>query len=340
MRSSLLVDSLRFGVNNSATMNEKIIFVFPGQGSQYVGMGADVFQDFAAARHVYQEVSDAARRDVAKISFSGTAAELNKPDNTSLCTFAHSVAIARVIEDEYKMPVYNIAYAIAGHSMGQYSALHCAGSLSLQDAVDILAARSSYMSLISAKGGMVAVVGLEYDVVKAALRATIGCGYAEISNHNARDQFIVSGENAALDAFIEKAKEYGARLVRKLNVSIPAHCALMSGAEEKLRKTLSGINIDAPKTNWFSNQTANTMSNPMDVRDALADQMTNGVRWYEIMQQFPRYKITSAYELGPGRTLSGLINRSDVGCAAMPTDKSMNVKQMLHCLEYQIAKQH
>lgn len=321
-------------------MNEKIIFVFPGQGSQYVGMGADVFRDFAAARYVYEEVSDVVRRDVAKISFDGPAAELNRPDNTSLCTFAHSVAIARVIEAEYKMPLYEIAYAMAGHSMGQYSALCCAGSVSLDDTVKMLAARSSYMSMAGNRGGMVAVVGLEYDIVKAALRSTVGRGYAEISNHNARDQFIVSGENGALDAFMAKAREYGARMVRRLNVSIPAHCALMSGAEEKLRKSLLNINIAAPKTNWFSNQTARTMSNPMDVRDALADQMTHGVRWYEIMQQFPQYKIVAAYELGPGRTLSGLINRANVGCVAAQTDNAQNVRQMLSWLSQIVIQRH
>ena len=310
-------------------MQDKIIFVFPGQGAQYVGMGADVYHDFASARYAFEQVSDISKRDMAKICFSGSQAELNTPENTSLATFAHSVAIANVIEGEYGVPLHTIAYAMAGHSMGQYSALHCVGSMKMEDAVQMLAARAAYMQDVAGCGGMAAIVGLNKDEIDQCMVAAAGLGYAQISNHNARDQFVISGHNVALDAIVENAQKRGARIAKRLNVAIPAHCALMSGAEKLLRARMDKIQFEAPRTNWYSNQTANFMSNPRDVRDALCNQMTHGVRWLEIMETFPTYNINRAYELGPGRTLTGLIKRANVGCVARQTDTAENVRGVL-----------
>lgn len=310
-------------------MQDKIIFVFPGQGAQYVGMGADIYRDFVSARYIFEQVSDISKRDITKICFDGPQSELNTPENTSLATFAHSVAIANVIEGEYGVPLYTLAYAMAGHSMGQYSALHCVGSMKMEDAVQMLAARASYMQDANGAGGMAVIVGLDKDAVDQCMVAAAGLGYAQISNHNARDQFVISGHNAALDAIVENAQKRGARIAKRLNVAVPAHCALMSGAENLLRARMDKIQFDAPKTNWYSNQTANFMSNPRDVRDALCNQMTHGVRWLEIMETFPIYNINRAYELGPGRTLTGLIKRANVGCGARQTDTSSNVRVVL-----------
>jgi len=312
-------------------MNEKIIFVFPGQGAQYSGMAKDVFNEFAAARYAFEEISELANRNIAQICFTTAPDELRRPENTSLATFAHSVSIARVIEGEFGIPLYEIGYAMAGHSMGQYSALHCAGSLNMADAVNILSARSAYMSMTDRDGGgMICIVGLDKNQVEECLLAANGHGYAAISNHNSRSQFTVSGQNAALDAVLKAAQAHGARVAKRLNVSVPAHCELMRGAQHLLRQRLAHIDVKAPKTNWFSNQTANTMCNPSDVREALADQMTHGVRWLEIMEKFPSYNITRGYELGPGQTLTRLINRANVGCRAAATDTVKNVSVMLN----------
>ncbi len=315
-------------------MKENVIFVFPGQGSQYVGMAQDMFKDFATMRYTFQQVSDLAHKDIAKICFHGTKEELNSPENTSLATLAHSVAAARVIQGEYGVPMHAIAYAMAGHSMGQYSALHCAGSLAMDDTVRLLSARSSYMD-ISGKngGGMIGIVGLGENQIQEILMLAQEYGYAAISNHNAHDQFIISGENDALNVVLENARARGARIAKRLNIAIPAHCVLMRGAEELLRTKLQHININAPKTNWFSNHTANFMHNPTDVKNALANQMTHGVRWMEIMEKFPAYNITRAYELGPGHTLTRLINRAQVGCVALPTDNGRELRIVLKDLE-------
>ncbi|MBO5946552.1 MAG: ACP S-malonyltransferase [Alphaproteobacteria bacterium] len=292
-------------------------------------MGADICREFASAWYVFEQVSDIAKRDMAKICFDGPQSELNTPENTSLATFTHSVAIAHVIENEYGMPLHTLAYAMAGHSMGQYSALHCVGSMKITDAVQMLAARATYMQNVAGEGGMAAIVGLGKDEIEQCMVAAAGLGYAQISNHNARDQFVISGHNVALDAIVENAQKRGARIAKRLNVAVPAHCALMSNAEKLLRARMDSILFEAPKTNWYSNQTANFMSNPRDVRDALCNQMTHGVRWADIMETFPTYNITRAYELGPGRTLTGLIKRANVGCVSRQTDTASNVRTVL-----------
>ena len=294
-----------------------------------MGMGVDLFHDFVSVRYVFQQVSDIAKRDIAKICFDGSWLELNRPENTSLATFTHSVAIASVVENEYGVPLHAIAYAMAGHSMGQYSALSCVGSMKIEDVVQMLVARATYMQDVPGNGGMVAIVGLDKDKVEQCLVNAAGLGYAQISNHNARDQFVISGYNDALDAIVDSAQRLGARIAKRLNVSVPAHCALMSGAEKMLRARMERIQFEAPKTNWYSNQTASFMSNPRDVRDALCNQMTHGVRWLDIMETFPQYNITRAYELGPGRTLTGLIKRANVGCMARSTDCVNNVRMVL-----------
>ncbi len=320
-------------------MTEKIIFVFPGQGAQYVGMGRGMYRDYAVARYTLEQVGDIAHRDIRKISLDGPESELNTPENTSLATFAQSVATARVIEHEFGMPLHAIAYAMAGHSMGQYSALHCVGSLAIGDAVRMLAARSAYMGFACVKdAGMAAIVGMDHDKLMYVMRTADATGYAEISNHNAIDQFVVSGQRVALQAIVDNALKNGARLAKILNVSVPAHCALMQPAADQMRILVDKIPVDSPKTNWFSNQTGNVMSNPQDVKDALVDQLTHGVRWYEIMQNFPVYNITQAYELGPGTTLSRLIRRAGVGGHAWRTDGGTNLRDVLTALSNHLSR--
>jgi len=310
-------------------MIERKVFVFPGQGAQYVGMGKDVCAEFPAARYTFQEICDLTHTDIANICFYGPADALNKPTNTSLGTLAHSVAIARAIESEFGKPLYELGDAMVGHSLGQYSALHCAGAIDMKDTAHLVSARSLYMSMGSGATGMIAIVGLDRAQIEKLLFLAVGRGFAAVSNHNARDQFIISGENAALDAIMAVAPAYGARIVRRLNISVPAHCALMQPAAIKMRNHLEHIDVMPPKTMWFSNQTADLMFAPDEVKDALIAQMTHGVRWYDIMNRFPKYKITRSYELGPGCTLTRLISRAGVGVRATHTDSAANVRGVI-----------
>lgn len=315
-------------------MQENTVFVFPGQGAQYVGMCKDIFHQFAVARHTFEHVSDLTHRDIGRICFDGPDAQLNNPENTSLATFAHSVSIAHVLQAECGRPLYNIADAMVGHSMGQYSALYCVGSMNFDDAVSVLAARSNYMSLASTGGaGMIVIIGLPKETVESFLRTSQRYGYAEFANFNARDQFVISGQNAALNIILDMATSNGAKIARRLNVGVPAHCDLMAKAGVMLREKLEHINMSAPKATWFSNQTATPMQHVRDIKNSLIDQMTSGVHWLEIMENFPQYNITRAYELGPGRVLSRLICRAKVGVRAMHTDVLSNVRSMISELQ-------
>lgn len=307
-----------------------MIFLFPGQGAQYVGMGSDLWRDFARARYVYEEISDVVKRDVANICFNGPTDVLNRPENTSLGTLAHSVAIARILESEFQRPLYEIGFAMSGHSLGQYSALCCAGSMSLAETANLVAKRSGYMSMTGRDGGgMICIVGLNKEQVEKLLLQGVGRGFAAISNYNAADQFIISGDNPALDAILVAATRNGARIACRLNVAIPAHCALMEPAKIMMQRILEKIDLQEPKTNWFSNHTANIMCAPDQIKLALANQMTHGVRWKEIMDKFPSYNITRAYELGPGRTLARLVMRNVPGCRTMNTDNVKNVRAVI-----------
>lgn len=312
---------------------DRNIFVFPGQGAQYIGMGQKLCEEFPAAHYTFQEIDDITARNISDICFNGPADVLNIPVNTSLGTLAHSVAIARVIESEFGMPLYEIADAMVGHSMGQYSALHCAGSMTISDAAKLVSARSLYMSMNHAGAGMIAIVGLNLRQVEKLLMLAVGRGFAAISNHNAADQFIISGEDDALDAILAGAAAQGARIARRLNIAVPAHCALMAPAALKMRNRLARVKLCDPKTDWFSNQTADLMHDAADIKKSLIDQMTNGVRWYEIMLKFPKYHITHSYELGPGATLTRLIGRAGVGVRAMRSDTVPNVRDVLAAIE-------
>lgn len=311
---------------------DRSVFVFPGQGAQYVGMGAKLCDEFPVARYAFQEIDDITSRRISKICFRGPTDVLNQPVNTSLGTFAHAVAVARVVENEFGMPLYEIADAMVGHSLGQYSALHCAGSISLSDAAKLVSARSLYMSMGRGGAGMIAIIGLTKPQVEKLLFRAVGHGFAAISNHNGRDQFIISGEDEALAEIMAGATAHGARVARRLNIAVPAHCALMAPAAIKMRNRLARVRVCSPRVDWFSNQTADLMTNVADVKQSLIDQMTNGVRWYDIMQKFPHYNITRSYEFGPGATLTRLIKRADIGVRAMHTDTAMNVISVMRAI--------
>ncbi|MDE5615954.1 MAG: ACP S-malonyltransferase [Alphaproteobacteria bacterium] len=311
---------------------DRTIFVFPGQGAQYVGMGRELCKEYQVARYTFEEIDDITSRHISKICFRGPESILNRPVNTSLGTFAHAVAISRVIEVEMGMPLYDIGDAMVGHSLGQYSALHCVGSLTLHDAAKLVSARSLYMSMGRGGVGMIAIIGLNKHQVENLLFLAVGRGFAAISNHNARDQFIISGEDDALDAILAGATAQGARIARRLNIAVPAHCALMAPAAIKMRNRLARVKVVAPRSDWFSNQTADLMSAPADVKQSLIDQMTNGVRWYDIVQKFPAYNIKRSYELGPGATLTRLITRAKVGVRAMHTDSAANVRAVINAI--------
>lgn len=317
-------------------MKEKVAFLFPGQGAQYKGMCSDLYAEYPVVRRVFEQISDISHHDIKKMCFESSDVELRQPDKASLSTFTHSISIARVLETQLGYDLNEIGNSIVGHSMGQYSALCCVKSISLKDSVEILMARSSYTMQATQKNtsaGMVCVAGLQEWQVQDMIDSAHDKGFAAIANRNLRDQFVISGENSVLDEVLDLAKVKGAKIAKRLAVSIPAHCILMQSAADLMAERLKTVTVNAPNMNWFSNETANVMSNPNDIKEALVKQMIHGVNWVGIMERFPEYNITMAYELGPGKVLSGLVKRGNVGCVAKNTDKLPGVQLMCEELE-------
>ncbi len=319
-------------------MKEKLIFVFPGQGAQHVGMCKDIYDNFQPVRETFQNISDIANKDIANLCFNGTTDDLKKPVNSSLCIFTHSVAVGHLIEQEFKKPLYEIAYALSGYSLGQYPALYFADSIPLEETVRGLASNAFYVSNTDKSGGMACVMGLFKNQLDDILEKAKPFGFVAVSNYNLKNQFVVSGETDALLKVIEISKQYGAKIAKMLDAAIPVHCELMRNSENKLIEKLKKVNIKPPKTNWFSSTTGNVMGSVDDVKATLAHQMTKGVRWLDVMEKFPAYNIKYAYELGPGTSLTGLIKRADVGCTVSHTDNMKFVQKMLTELENIIVK--
>lgn len=269
-------------------------FLFPGQGSQKLGMG----RDFAKAG-VFDEVDDALGFKLSDIMWGDDAAELNKTENTQPALLAASVAAFRALPDRD-------AAFVLGHSLGEYSALVCAESLSLRDGARLLRARGLAMKE-AAGGAMMAVLGLDLAAV-GEICAAIPDLY--VANDNCPGQVVVSGTRAAIDAAGEKFAAKGAKRAIPLAVSVPAHCPLMRPARDKMEALLTEIEISAPKIPFVSNRTALVDSDPVEIKKHLAEQMVNGVRFRECVLFLAASGVDSAFELGSGAVLSGLVKRT------------------------------
>lgn len=320
-------------------MKDNVIFLFPGQGAQYSGMCRDIYREYAVVRHVFELISDYAHQNIQDMCFSCTNTDLMRPDRASLTTLAHSVSVIEIIKDYFKSDLNMIAGYAAGHSMGQYSALYAVESMSLPDTVRVLKERSAQaMNVGGNNGGMICIVGLSKPLVDDLIDSVSGQGFAAVANYNLHNQFVISGENIALDALLERAKVAGAKIAKRLSVSIPAHCKLMKPLQSSMRKCLESVPIKTPKMTLFSNETGDVISNPQHIKDSLANQMCNGVNWVGIMDKFPSHNIVHAYELGPGKVLSGLVNRANVNCVAQYTNNLENVRAVCRQLECIIAQ--
>lgn len=308
-------------------MQEKIILLFPGQGAQYPGMCQDIYREYACVRHVFELVSDYSRENIKNMCFNFTSADLMRPDRASLTTFTASMSMVAVIKDYFKSDLDAITDYVAGHSMGQYSALCAADSVCFPDTVRVLKERSLHTMFITGhEKGMICIVGLDRQQIDNLIDSVQNKGFAAVANYNSYDQFVISGENKVLDLLLYKAKIKGAKIAKRLNVSIPAHCKLMKPVQKLMRDSLNNVAIKSPRIPLFSNETANLISEPEHIKDALVKQICNGVNWVGIMNKFPEYNIVHAYELGPGKVLSGLVNRANVGCVAQNMGTLANIR--------------
>jgi [acyl-carrier-protein] S-malonyltransferase len=286
-------------------------FVFPGQGSQTVGMGKALCDEFAVARAVFDEVDDALGEKLSAVIFDGPIETLTLTENAQPALMAVSLAAIRVLQAEAGLDLARDAQFVAGHSLGEYSALAAAGTFSIADAARLLRTRGQAMqkAVPVGVGAMAALIGLEFDsVVTLAAEAAQG-QVCQAANDNGGGQVVVSGDKAAVERAVEIAKAKGAKRAMLLPVSAPFHCALMQPAAEVMARALAQVTVNAPAVPVVSNVLASPISDPQAIVDALVKQVTGTVRWRESVAFMAQAGVTTFYEVGAGKVLSGLIKR-------------------------------
>jgi [acyl-carrier-protein] S-malonyltransferase len=293
--------------NENVADRGKIAFVFPGQGSQHVGMGKDLCEQFAAAKQVFAEAEEALHFDIARLCFSGPEAELKLTQNTQPAILTASIAALRVLESETPVrPDF-----VAGHSLGEYSALVCAGAFRFDDAVRIVRERGRLMqeAVPAGEGAMAVVMGLEMDAVQSLCAEAAADEVVAPANYNGGGQIVIAGARNAVARASLLAKERGAKRVQDLPVSAPFHCQLMRPAAEGLSDILSGVSIATFSVGVVSNVAAEVNLDPGQVKSLLAEQAVRPVRWEESVRKLEALGCTRAFEIGPGKVLKGLIKR-------------------------------
>ncbi len=298
-----------------------IAFIFPGQGSQSVGMGVDLAEAFASAREVFQEVDDALGQKLFALMKEGPEGDLTLTENAQPALMAVSLAVTRTLEKEFGIGVDRAAF-VAGHSLGEYSALAAAGAITLADTARLLKLRGQAMqrAVPVGEGAMASLIGPKTDLALAEAAAAAGSevGVCVVANDNNNGNVVISGSKAAVDKAIEKAKELGARAI-PLNVSAPFHCPLMQPAADEMAEALSRTTIIAPRTPLVANVTAAPVHDPDVIRKLLVEQVTGRVRWRESMTWLATEGgITRFAEAGAGKVLSGMAKRIAPDSEATP----------------------
>ncbi|MFZ5791763.1 MAG: ACP S-malonyltransferase [Pseudomonadota bacterium] len=292
-------------------------FVFPGQGSQAVGMGRALAEAFPAARHVLEEVDDALGQHLSRLIAEGPEAELTLTENAQPALMAVSMAVLRVLTSEGRFRLREKAAFVAGHSLGEYSALAAAGALSLADAARLLKRRGRAMqrAVPVGEGAMAALLGLDRDAAEEIVAEAREQRTAEevigVANDNAPGQVVVSGHKAAVERAVAVAAARGARRSVMLPVSAPFHCALMRPAAEEMREALADTAIMMPEVPVVANVTAAPVSDPETIRRLLVEQVTGLVRWRESVLAMKAAGVEELIEVGAGKVLTGLTKRID-----------------------------
>jgi [acyl-carrier-protein] S-malonyltransferase len=296
-----------------------VAFVFPGQGSQAVGMGKALGANFAPARQVFETVDEALGDRLSAIIFEGPADTLTLTQNAQPALMAVSLAVMRVLEAEAGLDLKRDAQFVAGHSLGEYSALAAAGAFSLADTARLLRTRGQAMqkAVPVGAGAMAALIGLELDTAAAVAAEAAGPQVCQAANDNGGGQVVVSGDKAAVERAVEIAKAKGAKRAMLLPVSAPFHCALMQPAADVMAEALSQVSVNRPVVPVVSNVLAKPVSEPREIVQALVRQVTGTVRWRESVMFMAHSGVDRFYEAGAGKVLSGLIKRIADGASAV-----------------------
>ena len=309
-------------------------FVFPGQGSQAVGMGKALADAFPVAREVFQEVDDALAQKLSKIMFEGPMEELTLTANTQPALMANSVAIMMVLQAEGGLDLGVSAELIAGHSLGEYSALAAAGSLDLADTARLLKLRGEVMqaAVPAGEGAMAALLGLDLDAAKEAAAEGAGDDVCDVANDNAPGQVVVSGTKAAVERAIEVAKAKGARRAILLPVSAPFHCSLLQPAADAMEVAFESIAMSAPVVPLVSNVTASLVADPIRIKQLLVQQVTATVRWRECVLAMSAAGVNELIEIGCGKVLSSMVKRISKEMTAKNVETADDIEAILKML--------
>ena len=286
-------------------------FLFPGQGAQAIGMGKDLANNFSVAKNVFDEVNDALNQDLSALIWDGDIETLTLTENAQPALMATSIAAIKALESEGIE--FGQASYIAGHSLGEYSALCAAGSLSLMDTAKLLRIRGKAMqdAVPFGVGAMAAILGLDFETVSQITNSSANDQVCQAANDNDPGQVVISGHKNAVEETIELAKDAGAKRAILLPVSAPFHCSLMQPAADTMAKALSEIILKAPIIPLVANVKANKEVNGETIKDLLVEQVTGSVRWRESIEFMSSEGVSEVYEIGAGKALSGMVRRID-----------------------------
>lgn len=305
-------------------------FVFPGQGSQSLGMLADLSEHFPQVKSTFSEASDVLGYDLWNLVQNGPESDLNQTDRTQPAMLTAGIAVWRCWQHQSPLkPAF-----LAGHSLGEYSALVAAEAISFTDAVKLVQMRGQFMqeAVPSGEGAMAAILGLEDAEVTEICQQASDAGVVEAVNFNSPGQVVIAGSDAAVKKAIEIATDKGAKRALLLPVSVPSHCALMRPAADRLKRELETVTINTPSIAVIHNASVSSSSDSAEIRDLLTQQLFSPVRWVETIQHLAGNGVTSLVECGPGKVLAGLTKRIDKTVAALPVFDPASLEKAIQAL--------
>jgi len=311
-------------------------FIFPGQGSQKIGMGEELYNNFSEAKQVFEEVNDTLSINLSKIIFNGTEEELRLTENAQPSLMCVSYAVIKVLELMLEKKISQVGNFVAGHSLGEYSALLAANSISLSDTAKILSLRGKLMqeAVPLGIGSMAALIGVDKDIINEIRKNFLNKNeILDVGNDNSPGQIVVSGHKSAIDKVVENYKELNIKRAIELPVSAPFHCSLMKEVSNKMVEPINELKILDPIIPLINNADADILSKPIKIKNSLIKQITATVRWRESIEKMVSLKVDKIVELGSGNVLSGLVKRINKSVDASSVGTIQHIENLVNDLE-------